>query len=107
MNRDLAERQMPKPTVELKLMQRTDKTQYFEVWIRSCIKPRLRRGSIVERDFNAEVKIEILAGAIAEEMCESFDDTLDPGEVARLARTAFLELNNENPRPLLGDEAPL
>lgn len=96
-----------KPTVELKLMQRTDKTQYFEVWVRSEIKPSLRRGTVVERDFRAETKIEICAGAIAEEMCEAFDDTLDPGEVARQAKLAFLELNNENPRPVLGSEAPV
>lgn len=96
-----------KPTVEIKLMQRTDKTQYFEVWVRSESKPRIRHGTIVERDFRAEAKIEIVAGAMAEGLCEKYDDTLDPGEVAKNARQAFIELNHENPKPILGGEAPL
>lgn len=96
-----------RPTVELKLMQRPDRTQYFEVWVRSAARPRLQRATIVERNFQAEARIEVAAGAIAEELCEKYNDTLDPSEVARAARQAFLELNRENPRPQLGNEAPL
>lgn len=101
---------MLKPTVEIKLMERKDRSQYFEIWVRSAKLHRgmrIRNGTIVERDFNAEVKIEAAAGAIAESIAEKYDDPIDPGEIARAARTAFLELNHENPKPILGDEDPL
>lgn len=100
------------PTVAIRLMQRIDKSQYFEICVSSDRtfkgphnRPQLR--SIVERDFSAEAKIEVLAGALAEDLCERFGSTLDPGEVAKTARSVFLDLNNENPRPMLGDEAPV
>lgn len=96
---------MLKPMVELKLMQRPDRTQYFEVWVRSGIH---RKGSIVERDFQERMRIELLAGAIAEDVAESFlDSDIDPSECARRAVEAYLEINLDNPRPVLGDEAVL
>lgn len=100
------------PTVAIRLMQRTDKSQYFEICVSSdrtfknaYNRPQLR--SIVERDFNSEVKLEAVAGALAEELCERFGATLDPGEVARAARSLYLDFNRTNPRPVLGDEAPI
>lgn len=97
-----------KSTVELNLMQRPNGTQYFEVWVRSSIKPELRRGSIIERDFRASTAIEILAGALAEDLAESYNDSaLDPSEVARFAREAWRELDAENPIPALGTERRL
>ena len=101
---------LEKPGVEVYLMQRHDRTQYFEVWVRSenlHNGVRIRNGSIVERQFGDEVKIEITAGAIAEGIAEKYSDPIDPGEAARAARQAFLELNSLNPRPVLGDEEPL
>lgn len=96
---------MQKPMVELHLMQRQDKTQYFEVWIRSGIH---RKGSIIERDFQERMRIEVLAGAIAEDMAESFNDSdMDPSECARRAVEAYLEISLDNPRPVLGDEAAI
>ncbi|MCP4900892.1 MAG: hypothetical protein GY906_28325 [bacterium] len=89
-------------------MQRTDRSQYFEVWVRSAIKPWIKQGSIVERDFRESSQIEVLAGAIAEGLCEKYNDQkLDPGQCARAAREAYLELNTFNPRPLFGSEEPL
>jgi hypothetical protein len=97
---------MQKSTVEIKLMQRKNGTQYFEVWVRSAIRPELRRGSIVERDFRAKAQIPILAGAIAEGLAESFQDPkLDPSDVAQAAAEAYHELELESPDPKLGDEA--
>ena len=98
---------MLKPAVELKLMQRPAGSQYFEVWVRSSAKPRILRATIVERDFREAAQIELVAGAIAEGLCERYGDTRDPSEVARAAVEAYRELNLTNPRPTLGDERPI
>ena len=101
---------MRAPTVAIRLMQRIDHSQYFEMCVSSDRafkgnRPQLR--SIVERDFNAQAKLEILAGALAEDLCERFGAKLDPGQVAKTAKSVFLELNSENPKPVLGLEKPL
>lgn len=46
-------------------------------------------------------KIGILAGALAEELNERFDDNMDPSEVARTAAYAFLEMVNEQKNAFL------
>lgn len=94
-----------KPMVEVKLMERADKTQYFEIWVRSGIH---RKGTIVERDFQERMKVGIQAGALAEDVAESFNDSdIDPSECSHRAIEAYLEINLNNPRPMFGDERAL
>lgn len=98
---------MMKPAVELKLFRRTNGTQYFEVWVRSSARPQIQRASIVERDFREAAQVELLAGAIAEGLAESYGDQRSPSEVARAAREAYYALNLTNPRPGVGSVDPI
>lgn len=99
---------MIRENFELKLMQREDRTQYFELWVRSESQQHRLFGTIVERGFNEPTMIEMAAGALAEEVCEKCsDDKLDPSFVSRQALDAYHQLNLTNPNAQLGDEAPL
>jgi hypothetical protein len=95
--------------LEIELMRRTnDQTQYFAVWVRSQNQPHRLLGTIVERGFNEAVLIEAAAGAVAEEVCEKFeDDKLDPSFVALQARSIYQEFIIKNPRPIPGGDEPL
>ena len=88
----------PEPeTVRINARQRADTSIYWEVMVRSGVRPRLLKVGILEfeRRDQAE-KIMVLAGALAEELCEQYHDTLDPGSVARAARDCYRELLSEN-----------
>lgn len=95
--------------VEIRLMQRRNKSLYFEVRVRSEVKPRVKKVGIFEKmeDGKREAqKIAILAGAMAEELCEQYNDTLDPSNVAKAAVEAYREVLLEQKEFLAGYEAP-
>lgn len=99
---------LAKPAVNLKLMQRRDESQYFEVWVRSESQPRRQLGIIVERGFQESTKIECAAALLAEEIGEKWHDNLiDPSLIAKAAVSSYISLNMWNPRPQLGDEEKL
>ena len=98
--------------VEVRLMQRTDRTLYFEVLVNSNVRsvPQLKAKGIHEHGQDETStegqKLGLLAGALAEGLCERYGDTLDPGACARAAIDAHRELMNENPHVRMGDELP-
>lgn len=99
---------MEQENLEIKLMQRVDETQYFELWVRSETQSHRLFGTIVERGFNEVTLIEFAAGALAEEVCEKCgDEKLDPSFVASQALKIYHDYCLTNPRPQLGDEDPL
>jgi hypothetical protein len=86
-------------------MQRTDRTLYYEVKVRSVVRPRLRTVGILE--FGATPgQLGVLAGALAEGLCEKYHDTLEPSAAARTAEQLARELAEENPHVYRGDAAP-
>ncbi len=99
-----------KKTVELNVMMRRDKTVYLEIFVRSEIRPWLLKKSIMEHGVTTQAKerqgIGTLAGAIAEELCAQYSDTLEPSAVARTAMDCYDELVAENPVLKLGEELP-
>ena len=58
----------------------------------------------MERGLNEKARVEVVAGAIAEELCAKYGDTRDPGQVARWALEAYQQLITMHPTP--GTEAP-
>jgi hypothetical protein len=98
-----------RPSVEIRIMRRPDKTLYFEVLVRSVVKPMLKNKGILEfeRGINQRGVIGTLAGALAEALCEKYSDTLDPSTVAATAEKAYARLMSENPTVFgIGDELP-
>ena len=94
--------------IEVKLMKRVqDGTYYFSVLVPSKVKPRLFKQGIIEfkRSDQSQV-IGALAGALAEELCEQYNDTLDPSSCAHSAMDAYVELMADNPQIMFGDELP-
>lgn len=95
--------------VRINLMQRTDKTLYYEVKVRSEIKPMVSKVGITEHSVgvrgNAR-RVVLLAAAMAEQLCEEYGDTLDPADVAREAAELMHQYSVENPHIFFGDEAP-
>lgn len=84
-------------TVRINARQRADRSIYWEVMVRSRLMPRLLKVGIIEFEKRDQAnKIMVLAGALAEELCEQYKDTLDPGSVARTARDCYRELLPEN-----------
>lgn len=93
--------------IELSLKQRPDKTVYYEVKVRSEVKPYLKCVGIVEHkegDNNIH-RVGLLAGALAEQLCEKYDDTLDPGNVY-LTCVEFYRQMMSNPQVQPGNELP-
>jgi hypothetical protein len=43
---------------------------------------------------------------MAEQLCEQYEDTLEPSNVARVVAEAHEEVRRENPHVFLGDEPP-
>lgn len=76
--------------------------------MRSVIHPRTKRIGIIEQGKRTTAQerqhVGVLAGAIAEELCEAYGDTLEPSAVARSAMEAYSELMAD-PRVFgMGDE---
>jgi hypothetical protein len=95
--------------VTLGLFQRENKTLYWELSVRSEVKPRVLKIGIMEFGGNTEKErqqLGVLGGALAEELCEQYNDTLEPSGVARATMEAHKELLAENPHIRMGDEAP-
>jgi hypothetical protein len=91
-------------------MRRPDRSVYLEIFVRSEIRPWLLKKGIVEHGAVTQMKerqgIGTLAGAMAEELCEQYADSLEPSAVARAAMDCYDELVAENPVLKLGDELP-
>lgn len=83
--------------VEVRYMQRPDKTKFYQVLVRSSVNPTLKKiGEFEQANARSEKKtaqlIGVLAGAMAEELCEQYDDTIDPSNAARAAVEAYTEM---------------
>ena len=101
--------EQPRPTVEVRIMRRSDKTLYFAVLVRSKVKIGLKNKGILEfkKGLNQRGAVGILAGSLAEMFCEKYSDTLDPSDTAAAAERAYSKLMQENPFVFgIGDEAP-
>ena len=95
--------------VEVRLMQRGNRSMYYEVLVSSAVKcdPQLKLKGIVEFTNGREgQKVGWLAGAMAETLCERYSDALDPSECASAGAKAHAELMTENPHVSMGDELP-
>lgn len=96
-------------TVEINVMQRSDKSMYFEVNVRGVLKPNSIMQGILEQGKHTKecLAIMVLAAALAEELIASVGDTmLDPDMVAQTAEQCYRELMAENPHIKLGTELP-
>ena len=96
--------------VEMRVLQRVqDKSLYWEVKVRSAIRPRIKKIGIVEVEHgvNQSIKVGVLAAAMAEELCEQYHDMLDPAVIERAARGLYERTIADNPQVAgLGDELP-
>jgi hypothetical protein len=72
------------------------------------VKPGVMRRGILEWErSNQAQQVGILAGAIAEELCEHYSDTIDPSDCARAAMAAYTKvMAMDKVQFQLGDEAP-
>lgn len=71
--------------VRVTVCQREDGTRYYDVRVRSKTKPMISWQGILEYPAPHQ-KVAVLAGALAEELCEKYGDSkLDPSECARRA----------------------
>lgn len=99
-----------KATVEVAVYMRTDQSKYYQIKIRSAVKRGVCRLGILEIEGESMQKdrqrVGALAGAMTEELCEKYGDSLDPDDVARQAMSAHQELVMETPALLWGDELP-
>ena len=97
-------------TVEVRAMRRKDNSVYLEIFVRSKVRPNLSKKGIVEHGVCTQAKecqgVGVLAGAMAEELCDQHSDTLEPSAVAQAAMDCYEELVAENPILLPGDELP-
>lgn len=93
--------------IEVRLMQRLNKSFYIEVKLRSEVKPKVKALGIVEQKDADMLTVAALAGALAEHLGERYGDTLDPEHVAKKAAVAYRELMAEaRPNVIFGDIAP-
>ena len=91
--------------VELTLFQRTDKTCYWELKVCSEVKPNLKSVGILEHALtNQRQHLGSLGGAMAEELCEKYQDSLEPSAVARAAMEAYDELVATTLTPIYGEQ---
>lgn len=93
-------------TVRIRLCRRPDGTYYWQISVRSIVRPNLLRNGIVEANNSNPQLVGILAGALAEELCERYADKLDPSSVARAAISLFKEMEARNPQARPGYELP-
>lgn len=83
--------------VEVRYLQRPNRTRFFQVLVRSHVKPHLKKiGELEDTTHGSEKKlaqkIGVLAGAMAEQLCEEYKDDVEPSNVARAAMEAFREM---------------
>lgn len=91
--------------ITLELFQREDNTLYWEVGVRSEVKPTVIKIGMLEfGNSNEQQKLGILAGAVAEQLCEEYQDTVEPSAVAHTAMEVYQELMAENPHIRTGTE---
>lgn len=92
-------------------MQRSNRSVYLEVRVRSEAKPNLLKVGMIEHGEHSQSKeaqlVGALAGALAEVLCEEYSDTIEPSAVARTAISAYQEMVAENPVLAHGEELPL
>lgn len=91
-------------------MQRTDRSIYLEVGVRSVVRPEIRKWGIVEHGEHSQQKerqlVATLAGCLAELLCENFHDTIEPSGAAAAALEAYDEMVSENVTLQRGNELP-
>ncbi len=93
-------------TVEIVACQRTDRSIYLEVSVRSVLRPNHLLMGILEHDEITDNALMVLAGALAEELCVRFGDTVDPDIVAHTAVACYHEMVEENVVLQPGNELP-
>lgn len=93
--------------VEIQLTKRIqDGSLYLSVFVRSERRPSLQLMGILEHEKTDQgQKVGMLAGALSEELCERYADTIDPSIAAREAIGAYRRLM-DRARLVLGDELP-
>jgi len=93
--------------VKVRLMQRpADRSYYLEIRVRSVARPRVIRIGVVDyRSEHLERRIGLVAGAIAEELNEAYNDRIEPSAAAQAAVELFRELMRV-PVVEEGDEPP-
>lgn len=91
-------------------MRQADGSIYLEVWVRSAVRPVLSKMGILEHGEHTQLRerqlVGALAGAMAEELCAQYRDTLEPSAVARAAMEVYDEMVAEQPVLQRGDELP-
>lgn len=100
---------MESKSVEVRVMQRQDKTLYIEVSVTSVAFPKSSMQGILEHgEYDNEAQaVGMLAGKMTEELCKRLGDTVsDPGTMARAAIDCYAELCAESPHIFAGNELP-
>lgn len=98
---------MEAENVELTLFQRTDKTCYWELKVHCQVRPGLKSVGVLEHTrVSQRQHLGTLGGAMAEELCEKYSDTLEPSAVAKAAMEAYDELVATTPTVEFGEELP-
>jgi len=98
---------MNEDNVELALFQREDKSYYWELKVSSEIKPGLKSVGILEFEkANQRQHLGTLGGAMAEELCEKYSDTIEPTAIANATMDAYDEIIASTPTVKFGKEAP-
>lgn len=83
----------PGGQVKLTLHRRPNKTQYYKVRVYSKVKPNSAFEGIEEWEPEDQAqRIGVLAGALAEELCVRFQDTIDPSDCAHAGVRAYRRL---------------
>ena len=91
-------------------MQRKNKSVYFDIYVRSEVRPTVLKKSLMEHGEHTQQKerqlLGVLAGAMAEELCAQYGDTLEPSAVARGMMELYDDMVAQYPILTLGDEQP-
>lgn len=95
--------------VELTYMKRLGTSDYyFEVWIRSAVRPDVRQGMIVDRNPRERAQIMGVAAALTISVMDKYGEgKQDPDKAAVTAGNAYDKMLASNPIPRAGDERPI
>ena len=95
-----------RPEVELTYMKRLGTSEYyFEVWVRSAVRPDVKQGSIVDRSHHERRDIAVVAAALAVNLMDQYGEgQQDPDRAASAAMNAYDTMTTLNPIPKVGDE---